>query len=116
MRWTPWATTTSPRTCGPGCFENWTIHVSAFHGLTGCSRPSQWSFASLFRRHFRGCFTIYNRKNHMKQYLYIRAYMAGITLPTVMLVFLIIAFTIARYALNLTDPIERMILFPMAIV
>lgn len=52
----------------------------------------------------------------MKSYPYLRAYMAGITIPTIMLIFLIIVFTVARYALNLSDPIERMIVFPMAIV
>jgi hypothetical protein len=52
----------------------------------------------------------------MKSYPYLRAYMAGITIPTVMLIFLITFFTIARYAYNLSNPIERMIVFPMAIV
>ena len=52
----------------------------------------------------------------MKSYPYLRAYMAGITIPTVMLIFLITVFTIARYAFNLSNPIERMIVFPMAIV
>jgi hypothetical protein len=42
--------------------------------------------------------------------------MAGITIPTVMLILLITVFTIARYAYNLPNPIERMIVFPMAIV
>lgn len=52
----------------------------------------------------------------MKTYPYLRAYMAGITIPTIMLVFLITVFTIARYAYNLSNPIERLIVFPMAIV
>jgi hypothetical protein len=52
----------------------------------------------------------------MKQYIYLRAYMAGITIPTVMLILLITVFTIARYACDLTTPVERMIVFPMAIV
>ena len=52
----------------------------------------------------------------MKTYPYLRAYMAGITIPTVMLVFLITVFTIARYVFDLSNPIERMIVFPMAIV
>ena len=52
----------------------------------------------------------------MKPYPYLRAYMAGITIPTIMLIFLITLFTIARYAYNLSNPIERMIVFPMAIV
>lgn len=52
----------------------------------------------------------------MKTYPYLRAYMAGITIPTVMLIFLITVFTIARYAYHVTTPVERMIVFPMAIV
>lgn len=52
----------------------------------------------------------------MRSYPYLRAYMAGITLPTVMLIVLIIVFTVARYAFDLSNPIERMIVFPMAIV
>lgn len=52
----------------------------------------------------------------MKSYPYLRAYMAGITLPTVMLILLITVFTIARYVFDLSNPIERMIVFPMAIV
>lgn len=52
----------------------------------------------------------------MKTYPYLRAYMAGITIPTLMLVFLIIVVTIARYACGVTTPVERMIVFPMAIV
>lgn len=52
----------------------------------------------------------------MKPYPYLRAYMAGITIPTVMLIFLITGFIFARYAYGLSNPIERMIVFPMAIV
>ena len=52
----------------------------------------------------------------MRSYPYLRAYMAGITIPTIMLIFLITIFTIARYAYNLSNPVERMIVFPMAIV
>jgi hypothetical protein len=52
----------------------------------------------------------------MRSYPYLRAYMAGITIPTVMLILLIIVFTVARYALKLSEPIERLIVFPMAIV
>lgn len=52
----------------------------------------------------------------MRSYPYLRAYMAGITIPTVMLICLIIVFTTARYAYHVTTPVERMIVFPMAIV
>lgn len=52
----------------------------------------------------------------MKSYLYLRAYMAGITIPTLLLLFIMTAFTIARYGLDISVALERIIVFPMAIV
>ncbi len=52
----------------------------------------------------------------MNQHLYLRAYMAGITAPTILLLAGITAFVIARYAYHLSIPIERVIIFPMALV
>lgn len=52
----------------------------------------------------------------MKTYPYLRAYMAGITIPTILLIFIMIAFTIARHIFNISIPIEKIIVFPMAIV
>lgn len=42
--------------------------------------------------------------------------MAGITIPTVLLLFIMTAFSIARYALDVSVSLERIIVFPMAIV
>ena len=42
--------------------------------------------------------------------------MAGITLPTVFLLVIMTLFTVARYVYNIPVPIERIIVFPMAIV
>jgi len=42
--------------------------------------------------------------------------MAGIAVPTAFLLIAMTAFTIARYAYNVPLPIERVIVFPMAVV
>lgn len=52
----------------------------------------------------------------MSTHPYLRAYMAGITLPTIFLLFIMSFFVIARYIYNVSVPIERVIVFPMAMV
>ena len=52
----------------------------------------------------------------MSAHPYLRAYMAGITLPTMFLLVVMTLFTVARYVYNIPVPIERIIVFPMAIV
>src|SRR5215813_14247199 len=52
----------------------------------------------------------------MNQHTYLRAYMAGIVVPTIFLLLAATAFTIARYVYNVPVPIERVIVFPMAVV
>jgi hypothetical protein len=52
----------------------------------------------------------------MKTYPYLRAYMAGITIPTILLIIIMIFFTINRYVFDDSLPIEKIIVFPMAIV
>ena len=52
----------------------------------------------------------------MRPHPYLRAYMAGITIPTVFLLVAMTAFTFARYVCNVPVPIERVIVFPMAVV
>lgn len=52
----------------------------------------------------------------MKRHPYLRAYMAGITIPTIMLIFIMIVFTIARYGFDVSISIEKIIVFPMAVV
>jgi hypothetical protein len=47
---------------------------------------------------------------------YLRAYMAGIAFPCFLLLFLMIGFTIARHVYDIPLPIERVIVFPMAVV
>jgi hypothetical protein len=52
----------------------------------------------------------------MNRHPYLRAYMAGIVTPTVFLLVVATAFTMMRYVFNVPVPIERVIVFPMAIV
>ena len=52
----------------------------------------------------------------MNQHKYLRAYMAGIVVPTIVLVMGVTAFCIARYAYDFSVPLERLMIFPMAVV
>lgn len=52
----------------------------------------------------------------MNTHPYLRAYMAGIAAPTMMLLLVLSGFLIARYSFHIPIPIERAIIFPMALV
>lgn len=52
----------------------------------------------------------------MNKHLYLRAYLAGIALPTVFLLVVMTGYTILRYAVHFPVPVERIIVFPMAVV
>jgi len=52
----------------------------------------------------------------MNQHPYLRAYMAGIVVPTIFLIVVATVFCIVRYVYNLPVPVERVIVFPMAFV
>ncbi len=52
----------------------------------------------------------------MNQHTYLRAYMAGIVVPTIALLLIATGFTMLRYVYNVPIPIERVIVFPMAVV
>jgi len=52
----------------------------------------------------------------MSQHTYLRAYMAGIVVPTIFLLFVATGFSIGRYVYHIPIPIERVIVFPMAVV
>ena len=52
----------------------------------------------------------------MNKHPYLRAYLAGIATPTVLLLVAMSGYTIWRYVVNIPVPIERMIVFPMAMV
>jgi hypothetical protein len=52
----------------------------------------------------------------MNQHTYLRAYMAGIVIPTIFLLLIATGFTIERYVYNVPIPVERVIVFPMAVV
>jgi hypothetical protein len=52
----------------------------------------------------------------MNRHAYLRAYLAGIAVPTVFLVIVAAVFTLVRYVYNFPIPIERVLVFPMAFV
>jgi hypothetical protein len=52
----------------------------------------------------------------MNRHTYLRAYLAGIAVPTVFLVIVAAVFTLVRYVYNFPIPIERVLVFPMAFV
>ncbi len=52
----------------------------------------------------------------MHTHPYLRAYLAGICVPTIFLLFVATGFTFIRYVYNFPVPIERVIVFPMAVV
>jgi len=52
----------------------------------------------------------------MNNHPYVRAYMAGISAPTPFLLVVLTLFFLARFVYNAPIPIERTIIFPMAII
>jgi hypothetical protein len=52
----------------------------------------------------------------MNRHPYLRAYMAGIALPTAFLLVAMTGFIIARLVYNVPIPIERVVVFPMAVI
>jgi hypothetical protein len=52
----------------------------------------------------------------MNQHPYLRAYLAGIAVPTVFLLVVMTTYTLLRFVYNFPAPIERVIVFPMAVV
>ena len=52
----------------------------------------------------------------MSTHPYLRAYMAGIAVPTPILLVALTVFGIVRFACGLPVPLERVMIFPMAIV
>lgn len=52
----------------------------------------------------------------MHQHTYLRAYLAGIAVPTVFLLVVMTGYTLLRYVYNFPVPVERLIVFPMAVV
>ena len=52
----------------------------------------------------------------MNRHPYLRAYMAGIVVPTLVLLVAVIAFTIARITYGVPLVLERLIIFPLAAV
>ena len=52
----------------------------------------------------------------MNKHVYLCAYLAGIAVPTVFLLVVMTGYTVLRYAFHFPVPVERIIVFPMAVV
>ena len=52
----------------------------------------------------------------MNKHPYLRAYMAGISVPTPLLLIALTVFSISRFVYDIPIPVERVIIFPMAII
>lgn len=52
----------------------------------------------------------------MSAHRYLRAYLAGIAVPTVFLLVFVTGFTVARHLGRIPGPAERVIIFPMAVL
>jgi hypothetical protein len=52
----------------------------------------------------------------MNQHTYLRAYLAGIAVPTLFLLVIMSGYCVLRYVYNFPVPVERVIVFPMAVV
>jgi hypothetical protein len=52
----------------------------------------------------------------MNKHAYLRAYLAGIAVPTVFLLVIMTFYSVQRYAHGFPVPVERVIVFPMAVV
>jgi hypothetical protein len=52
----------------------------------------------------------------MNRHLYLRAYMAGVVVPTILLLVGFSVFLVARFVYHVPAPIERIMIFPLAII
>ena len=52
----------------------------------------------------------------MQSHIYLRAYMAGVTVPSVLVILMLAGFVVLRFGYTAPIPIERFLLFPLAIV
>jgi hypothetical protein len=52
----------------------------------------------------------------MQSHIYLRAYMAGVTVPSVLVILMLACFVVLRFGYNAPIPIERFLVFPLAIV
>ena len=52
----------------------------------------------------------------MQSHIYLRAYMAGVTVPSVLVILMLACFVVLRFGYNVAIPIERFLVFPLAIV
>ena len=52
----------------------------------------------------------------MKRHIYLRAYMAGVTVPSMLVILMLACFVVLRFGYSVPIQIERFLVFPLAIV
>ena len=52
----------------------------------------------------------------MQSHIYLRAYMAGVTVPSVLVILMLAGFVVLRFGYNVPIPVERFLVFPLAMV
>ena len=52
----------------------------------------------------------------MRSHIYLRAYMAGVTVPSVLVILMLACFVALRFGYNVPIPVERFLVVPLAIV
>jgi len=52
----------------------------------------------------------------VSRHIYLRAYMAGVTVPSALMLLILLAFCVVRFGFQFPLPIERALVFPMALV
>ena len=52
----------------------------------------------------------------MNTHPYLRAYMAGVAIPTILLLIAFVVFLVVRFGYNPEFPVERVLIFPLALV
>src|SRR5712692_7606166 len=60
--------------------------------------------------------SLVTREVFMNQHTYLRAYLAGIAVQTVFLLVVMSAYCVLRYVYDFPVPVQRVIVFPMAVV
>src|SRR5215469_15902202 len=52
----------------------------------------------------------------MRSHIYLRAYMAGVTVPSVLVILMLAGFVVLRFVYRAPFPTERFLVFPLAVV
>src|SRR6267143_5737527 len=71
----------------------------------------------IFPRSYSGiALSLVTEEVFVNQHTYLRAYLAGIAVPTLFLLVIMTGYCVLRYVYDFPVPVERVIVFPMAVV